>query len=383
MANKTTLISTTIAVLFLAGLAGTMSNAHPKFAVREAVTCVQCHVNNQGGGLRNEYGANYYSRDVLPAIPWDDFGNENFTTAINEFIRYGSDVRMQFYNYSEQNSSQNAFFPMQADVYLGVTPSDQFTVYFEQSLFRSIASTDLWAQWSNSGGNVYVRFGQFFQDYGLRLDDHTSFIRGGNDGGVVVNENTAQIPVQFQGLHWKPENNNVGFEAGYNPIGWKITGSIGKKLGQETYSTSINASRAFWIGPANMLFGLSYFNGGYYRQLDRYSYYGAYAGLNWGPLTLMGEADLMRDYPAANATGFTAYADLTWQIQDGVFLALEQDYFDANRDLENNELVRYTIGAELFPISYVEVKPQYRLLNATASPDFSRSEFILQFHFWF
>ncbi len=370
-------------MLFLAGLVGTTSKAHPKFAVREAATCVQCHVNNQGGGLRNDYGADYYSKEVLPAIPWEDFGKENFTAAINEFIRYGSDVRVQFYNYTEQNESRNAFFPMQADLYLGITPADQFQLYFEQSLFRTVASTDLWAQWNNSGENVYVRFGQFFQDYGLRLDDHTSFIRGGNDGSVVVSENTARIPTQYQGMHWKPENNTVGLEAGYNPIGWKITGSIGKKMGQETYSTAVNASRAFWIGQANTLVGFSYFTGSYYRQLDRYSYYGVYAGINWGPLTFMGEADIMHEYPAENTTGFTSYADITWRVHKGIYLALEHDYFDANRDQENTELVRYTIGAEIFPISFVEIKPQYRLLNATAAPDFSRSEFILQSHFWF
>jgi len=361
----------------------TKSTAHPKFAARDGVTCSRCHVAEQGGGLRNEYGAGYYSQDVLPAIPWDEFGNENFTGAISEFIRAGADVRVQYFRYDENGATQDAFFPMQADIYLGVTPSEQLTFYYEQSLFRTVASTDLWARLDILNGNASLLFGQFTQDYGLKLDDHTSFIRGGNDGSLALNSDIAGIPGLYQGLHWKPDNNTVGISLTYKPNDWKLAGSVGKPAGMEVYSTTLNLSRAFWIGAMNAYAGLSMYHGSYYRQLDPYTYYGAYAGVGLGPLTVLGEVDIINDYPVKNQSGLVTYAEATLQIAPGLYLALEHDYFDADRENAADELTRYTIGAEWFPISYVEIKPQYRVLDVSASPDYSQSEAILQVHFWF
>lgn len=381
--RKKLLFGSLCVALLCAGPVAALLTAYPRFAIREAVTCQKCHVDNQGAGLRNEYGAGYYSQEVLPTIPWDDFGKKDFTAALNDYIRAGTDIRAQFYRYAQGSTSQDAFFPMEGNLYLGITPSEHLTFYLEQSMLSTGAATDLWGQVNFGEGATYLRFGKFVQSYGLRIADHTAFTRGGNVGGITVNPNVALIPSLFQGLHWKPQNGATGLEVGYNPVGWNLAGSVVKSPGQSIYSVAVNASRAFWLGSMNALVGGSFFHGSYYPQLDAYSYYGLYAGLNRGAVTFSGEADLTQDYPFRGQQGLATLADVAVQVRQGISLTLQHSLFDADLSQAHDELVRYSLGADLFPVSYIEILPQYRILKATASPSFSRSELILQTHFWF
>jgi hypothetical protein len=277
----------------------------------------------------------------------------------------------------------NAFFPMQADVYAAITPAARFTLYYEQSLFNTIAATDLWAKLDFKNQSGYLRVGQFVPAYGIRHDDHTSFFRGGNSGGIVVAAEASNIQENRQGLHWEPEHNTVGGELSLNVLNFVLTGSAGKTRGDDLYSYSLNLFRPLGIGNNNALIGASYFSGSVYSQLDRYAYYGLYGGIDIGQLTLLGEVDLMDGYPQPEVIGYTAYGELSYQILQGVHAVLEYEIFDANIDFTENALVRYTIGGEIFPIPYVEFKPQVRIIDPTANTGFSRTEILFQTHLWF
>jgi len=357
--------------------------AHPQFATQRAVLCGQCHVNAQGGGLRNDYGADYYSKTVLPMKKWQKFGDSDFTATVNDYIRYGADLRMQYYYYADQQTSQNAFFPMQADLYLGVQPFERFQLYLEQSLFNTVASADVWAQYSLPDDKGYLRFGQFVPAYGLRMADHTSFIRGGNVGGLQLAQNKAGIAPEVQGLQWKPSNNTVGIEGAVKLKGVRVTGSVGKpKTGRE-YSFTLNAAKAFWAGDYNLLMGANYFNGDYLNRGWRYAYSGLYLGINRGPFTFLGEADITSDYTERGATGYATMAMLAYQVTQGFYLDLKHDFYDADVQFTGDSMTRYTLGLDLFPLSYIELLPQYRLLTLSTDKNYARSEVIIQGHFWF
>ena len=40
--------------------------ALPRYSLEEATSCMACHVNPTGSGMRNDYGSNIYSLDNLP-----------------------------------------------------------------------------------------------------------------------------------------------------------------------------------------------------------------------------------------------------------------------------------------------------------------------------
>ena len=44
--------------------------ALPRYSIETASSCLNCHVNPSGGGMRNDYGSNVYSVDELPLKRW-------------------------------------------------------------------------------------------------------------------------------------------------------------------------------------------------------------------------------------------------------------------------------------------------------------------------
>lgn len=376
-------------LLSFAGIASVES--HPRFAVREAVTCQRCHVDNQGAALRNEYGAGYYSRQVLPMDLWEDFGGEEFTASIHEAIRWGTDIRMQYYSYSEEGSSRDAFFPMQGDLYLGITPLEKLTLYGEASLFnldairpdgRPAPAVRIWAQYELPNERGYVRVGQYNPAYGLRLDDHTSLIRGGNDGGGVINSAVANIPPDYQGLHWKPDRAARGLSLHFNTLGMEMTGYYGQPVSGSEGVAAVDLKSAFWAGEFNVLVGGSALNGSYTGN-RRYTFAGLYGGVNYGRITLLGEVDVHSDYTASGSMGYVTYSEMEISLVQGLSAVLEYEFYDADIEYSRNAFSRVSIGADLFPIPYLEILPQYRLVNVTNDSDFGRQEFILQGHLWF
>ncbi|MBS1272457.1 MAG: hypothetical protein MAGBODY4_01602 [Candidatus Marinimicrobia bacterium] len=363
------------------------TTALPRFAAQEGVLCGQCHVNDQGAALRNSYGAEYYSQKVLPMSEWDDFGSEDYTAQLNEYIRYGGDVRVQYYRYAEENSSRSAFFPMQADAYINVQPSEYLQFFLEQSLFRNFAATDVWAQYNFSKDAGYLRFGQFLPSYGLRLDDHTAFIRGGNIGGITIPDSISDISVSRQGLHWNPTNQAMGLEGMVKPFDLQLTGSVVKPSNSSTYSATLNLTHAFWLGDMNFIIGGSYFRGNLISADSTYSYYGVNAGLNFGRFTYLGEIDFTQnyseDYLGQLTNGLAIYSELSVRVLRGCDLVMSYHFFDPSTEFTGRGLTRWTFGASVIPVAYIEIKPQYRILTAAADTDFSHSELIFQGHFWF
>lgn len=358
------------------------ARAHPRFAADMGRSCAQCHVDVQGGGLRNSFGVQQYSRTILPAITAGDLGYDDFDTEIHERIRLGADTRVQFYDYDDGGEAENAFFPMQADVYFGVRPADHLLFYYEQNILETVAATAVWAQISDGDGEDYLRVGRFRQTYGLRIDDHTAYIRGGNVGGLMIGRSTAGIDPVLQGLHWKPRNYTAGVEARYALMDMAVTGSVGKRPADDEYSYAADLSMPYSLGPLKGFGGVSWFRGSYYGRIDPYSYYGIYTGVSVGPMVFLAELDAAEDYAAEDARSMAAYGEVTWSVREWIHLRGEYHLFDADTGSQDDRLDMYAAGIELFPVPFVEIEPLFRYVEAEADPDFSRSEFILQVHFW-
>ena len=87
----------------------------PRFAVQNGSSCIACHVNPTGSGLRNDYGTNVVALEELPLERWLD----DWDGCVSEHLQVGGDFRLQGiqYNDLENNKRETAFFPMQADIY--------------------------------------------------------------------------------------------------------------------------------------------------------------------------------------------------------------------------------------------------------------------------
>ena len=176
----------------------------PRFAARMNLPCQSCHVNPSGGGMRNAFGESF-GRDSLSVKAWDkDFALNDFSPRVTDFISYGADFRfLAFYqSHTSPDVSPSSFFPMQMDLYFNLAVSKKISLYVNPAFgpYNRLEVFGL-AKVLPAGG--YLKLGRFTPPYGLRLDDHTSFVRQatpfrdnmGQQSGIEVGLNPGPVSI--------------------------------------------------------------------------------------------------------------------------------------------------------------------------------------------
>ena len=352
--------------------------ALPRFAIQNDSSCMACHVNPTGSGLRNDYGSNVVALEELPLERWLDKGNEDWDGYVSDHLQVGGDFRLQGIWYNESDSiRKSAFFPMQADIYTHLKLNDNASIFTKIGVRGSGSlSTEYWALLSNLPLNAWLRVGRTLPNYGLRVDDHTSFIRGGNLGKTrvglekegffftpylpppVIVEMGAQLP---RSLHWSSS----------------VSTSI-RHQHEEINNFTTKLIQTGLVGEE-----IKYRAGISYMQEENFTILGISGGLSFGDFTWTFEADQAENWIIGN-TSMALYDEIAWKIIQGVHLIGKYDFFDPNTNLQDGSVSRYTLGAEIYPLNIMEIKLQVRInqvdLVNYETPD---PEYLIQSHFWF
>ena len=156
------------------------ASAEPYLAVANGYKCGQCHVNPTGGGERTAFGE-IFSQTTLPAEHVDT-GTDVWTGAINRFISLGGDGRYQFL--AQQVPGQtttNQFEWEQARVYLSANVIPDRLIFYvdEQVAPGSALNREAWGMLWSADHTWYLKAGQMYLPFGLRLQDQSAFV---NDG---------------------------------------------------------------------------------------------------------------------------------------------------------------------------------------------------------
>ena len=181
-----------LAATVTTSLTATEALARPQYAAREGMYCTSCHLDPDGGGLRNSNGFSYQrGRHTFEVEP--KFEEWPADPELAKGVRIGSDLRATglSYDLSEHDDSDEgeeedygprkyASFAMQGAVYLGFTPADHVVLYYAHDLAAaSQKNRDWYGMLRNlTSLNLYVKAGQMRSPYGIRLDDHSAFVRG-------------------------------------------------------------------------------------------------------------------------------------------------------------------------------------------------------------
>lgn len=340
-------------------------HALPRFAVRSSAKCQSCHVNPTGAGMRNFYGSTSYGREALPIKSWqEEFALGEFSTQITDFLSYGLDFRFLYFYQKKDNpdATRSSFFPMQMDVYFTMRISKKINVYVNPAFGSD--RLEIFGTANILPIDGYIKAGRFTPAYGVRIDDHTAFIR----------EKT-------------PFRNNrgqaAGVEIGINPgpltLLASATNTSGDRDIQLPKAIVAKAEARFKFDAVSILLGGSSFNR--VTPLDKVNLLGGYGFLAWdGNATLMGAAEYIRgnSYEMSvngerdsRNTGrndlkqlaITMEAD--YVVVQGVDLKLIYDFFDPNTELKTGTATRYSAGVEFFPVAGVEIRPLYRYTDDT------------------
>ncbi len=371
------------------------SFALPRFALLTGSQCQSCHVDPTGGRMRNLFGFNYGKNELpIRTTRESDF---DVDPKLSDKISIGADFRTQFLY--DGFTKTNSFQAMSAAFYGNLAIGKKISLYYKQDIINGtyvqsgrgyLAGTEVFGLLKIFPNHSYIKAGLFYPAYGLRVDDHTSYIRGGDLGflsGHFINT----------GLPFVPNYKDIGLEVGAFLGKAFVTAAVLNGTGNDQ---SIDIGRTKIKAYAARIEYIERFSdvgvmlGGSYYNYGALTLNGIYGGLGYEVFSIAGEIDWAKDL--ANYSGFkslAAYAEANVRATDGLWLTLKFDYFDGDRERDDvnilvgglpprtNSFKRYTFGVEFFPYSFVEVRPQYRINSETPSID--NNEFLVQVHFWF
>lgn len=332
-------------------------HAEPSYGL----ACGDCHINPTGGGMRNQHGREVML-DLLPMVKED---HAEFEEMIHwgKNVAIGGDFRFMYLHSQKESTAsvKNAFFPMQTDLYIAVSPTDHLTLYLQDG--RG-GPREYFGLFQKLPYNAYFKFGRFIPPYGLKLDDHTSFIREKLQLGAL--------------------DQDAGVEAGF--VKGYFFGHAAAINGNPGSETDDNDKKGF-SGTAGFRSPHLTMGGSYYVNHgldDERTYAGGYAMAHVWRFSWLGEWDMVRVADlnlGTRMTGFVIYQELDFSPADGVVLKAKYDRYDPDRTEPDDELQRVTAGADFYPYPYTEVSAQYR--RNLERPALQNDQWLVLMHLFF
>jgi hypothetical protein len=317
-------------------------------------------VNRSGGGARNDFGS-IYAQTRLTWAP-----GEVKSRAITEFLSVGLDFRLKASGTLRESSPRTAIDLDEAQAYLEARlVRDRIALYIDQTVGPNRAvSRELFALLEKLPWNGYAKAGKLLVPYGLRLKDDEEFIRGVSG----FNYNTP----------------DQGLELGLEPGPWSVIFALtnGNVGAAENNSGKLASAVISYVRGAYRLGISGSRNTGDGRRRD---VYGGFGGLRLGPLGILGEADFVEERlpetaPRRELLGFVE-GDLT--LHQGINAKVTYGYHDRNRDVPEDQRIRWRFGVETFPDPFVQLSGFYILDEdiPQATQDLDRVLLELRLHF--
>ncbi|MGH8530833.1 MAG: hypothetical protein ACRETN_13490 [Nevskiales bacterium] len=325
--------------------------AEPYLAVREGLKCLSCHVNPSGGGLRTAFG-NAYAQTRLAAERIET-GDEIWTGVLNKFLAIGGDFRgAASYTGVPRQKSQSAFETQEFRLYAAASViPDRLALYLDQRVAPGGSSNqEAYARLSFGAGRYYLKAGQMYLPYGLRLEDDTAFIR------------------QAPGINFTTPDN--GLEFGLETQWWTAqlavsNGSAGAAENNSGKQASLRVEqvRNRWRAGFSANF----------NQADRgdRNMQNLFVGLRTGPVVWLAEADHIDDdsLPSGRRRQWAGLLEANWTWRQGQNLKLTTEYFEPNDALDEDEQNRYSLVWEYTPIQFLQSRLGLRINDGIPQND--------------
>lgn len=342
--------------------------AEPYLAVREGLKCSSCHVNRTGGGKRTRMGTGFGTQ----SLPWhkedlQEMKVPHYWSMLDDNLSIGADFRFLNDTVFEENNTSNTFQTDKADLYLSARLlPDILSFYIDESVAPGGAQArEIFALLETMPAHGWIKAGKFLPPYGLRLEDDRAFIR------------------EATGFNFS--NPDLGVEAGVEPGNWTIVGAVtngtsgsaDNNTAKQVSGTVAYIHNAFRAGASGS------WNSG---DIGDKNSGGVFAGVHLGPAVLLGEIDTIHDAPDQGRTRnqMVTYSEISYLVHDGLTLKAGYEYFDPDTDVAENQRDRVVIGAEIFPVPFLNLAIYYRFNQSIPQNQFQNAdELTFRIHLYF
>ncbi len=337
--------------------------------------------------MRNRYGLTFGVGALTMSAHNDSAGADDggtFDPRLGESVSLGGDLRTQYIGESAGGTS--TFHMMTASLYGGVRLSRDISAYVRFDLvnpaYGERSGPEVFVLARVLPGRWYLKAGDFLPAFGIRTDDHTGYTRGGDLGSIPG-------AVALPGLIFTPNYKDIGLEVGGSAGDLEVSAAVMNGTGnaarldfRDAKAFILRLEYAASVAGAYVVVGSS----GYHY--DAYRMGGVHAGIGTDFLALYGEADFTKHRIAfsgfaidRSADQMAAFLEADVRIARGIWLTGKVDRFDPARGTPSDEFTRYTVGLELFPWPFIELRPQLRLADEPAGVD--NNSALVQLHAWF
>ena len=346
------------------------AHAEPYLAVQTGLKCGQCHVNPTGGGLRTQYG-DVFAQTLLPQDKIDT-GPDLWTGDISKFLRIGGDLRFDAMETTAPHTKpQNTFDLDQARVYLeaNVIP-DRLLVYVDEQVAPGGAlNREAYGLYWSANHDWYLKAGQMYLPFGLRLQDQTAFIQTASG----INMTTPDQGVEF------------GWERGH----WdaQLTVSNGTAGGSSTDNGKQYSGQLQWVESIFRVGGAANFNN---KSVGNKSAFALFGGVRTGPIEWLAQGEIIDDKSVTEGTQVNGQRQLAslveadWLIAKGNNLKITSELFDPDRSVSNDNETRWSVVYEWTPIQFAQIRGGVRYSDGIPQIDTQHTKlYFVELHGFF
>lgn len=354
------------AAALLLCLAGYSVRAEPYLAVQLGLKCAQCHVNPTGGGLRTTFG-DIFAQTVLPAQHLDT-GLDNWTGQLGSFLRTGGDLRFDAQTAQAPHSASLQEFSLeQTRVYLEAEViSNRLLAYVDEQVAPGGAlNREAYVLYWSATHDWYLKAGQMYLPFGLRLQDQTAFILTAT--GINMTNPDQGVEFGWERGHWDAQ-----FAVSNGTAGGAVS-SDGKQ-----YSTQLIYVESAWrIGIAANRND---------QSAGAKSAYGVFGGVRTGPISWLAQAEITDDQSIALGRGrqLATLLEANWLITRGHNLKITDEFLNPDRGVPNGEQTRWSLVYEFTPIQFAQVRAGFRWNDGIPQDDAEHARlYFLELHGYF
>jgi hypothetical protein len=317
--------------------------AEPYLAVATGFKCGQCHVNPTGGGERTAFGE-VFAQTILPAQHLDT-GTDTWTGQLNRFIALGGDLRFDATVQQAPNTATTDEFNLQQTrIYLSanVIP-DRLLVYVDEQVAPGGAlNREAWGMFWSADHSWYVKGGQLYLPFGLRLQDQSALILAASG----ISMSTPDKGVEFGWLkgHWDTQ----------------LALSNGTAGGPTTSNGKQTSAQLAWVQDSWRLGVAGNINDS--SSSGSRTAYALFGGLRTGPIAWLAQAELIDDKSVdpAGQKQLAGLLEANYAPARGHNIKVTGEYLDPNRDVPNDQLTRWSLVYEYTPIQFVQLRGGFR-----------------------